>query len=62
MKTLEYRLEYLPHLKKWVTRVTWGMLDTMLLYGGKTYDKQADARQAAVQHAEDQGVKPMILR
>lgn len=61
MNSRQYRIEFLPHLKKYVVRATYGLLDTSLIYAGRTYDKQAEAREAARKHAEDTCVRPIIL-
>jgi len=43
-------------------RVTFGLLDSPLIYAGRVYQTQREAKNAASKHAEDTCVKPIILR
>ena len=62
MKSQQYRLEYLPRSKVYVVRVTYGLLDTALLYAGKQYQSMKEATAAAKHHAQETCVSPIILR
>jgi len=42
--------------------VVWGLLDVMRLYAGKTWPTMGAARKAALEHAENVKVKPMIVK
>ncbi len=60
LPTRQYRLMRGP-VGGWRVLITYGLLDTAYLAGGRVWLKQAEARAAAKEHAERGGVRPIIL-
>lgn len=70
MVTKQYRLERVFGQRKangdwptvgWKANVTHGLMDVEYLGGGRVWEKQAQARAAAKEHAARTGVTPIIL-
>jgi len=61
MKQIKYRINRLAP-RVFSVEVVWGLLDIMKLYAGRTWPTMGAARKAALTHAEEVCVKPIIVR